>query len=66
MAMIHKCLVNNPQMMNMAQQIMSGNVNQQQFQNMLNQQMGASAPNLQVIIDTFKRTTRKWGSNCNR
>ena len=55
MAMISQMFGNNPQMMNMAQQIMSGNVNQQQFQNMLNQQMGAGAPNLQVIIDTFKR-----------
>lgn len=55
MAMISQMFGNNPQMMNMAQQIMSGNVNQQQLQNMLNQQMGAGAPNLQVIVDTFKR-----------
>ena len=55
MAMFSQMFGNNPQMMNMAQQIMSGNVNQQQLQNMLNQQMGAGAPNLQVIVDTFKR-----------
>ena len=55
MAMMSQMFGNNPQLMEMAQQIMSGKVSQEQFQNMLNQQMGAGAPNLQVIVDTFKR-----------
>lgn len=55
MAMMQQMLGNNPQMMQMAQQIMSGNVSQDQMQGMLNQQMGGKAPNIQQIMDTLKR-----------
>lgn len=55
MQMMQQMLGNNPQMMQMAQQIMSGNVNQQQMQGMLNQQMGNNAPNIQQIMDTLQR-----------
>lgn len=55
MAMMSQMFGNNPQMMEMAQQIMSGKVSQEQFQNMLNQQMGGKAPNLQGILEAINR-----------
>lgn len=54
-ALMQQIFGNNPQMMQIAQQIMSGNVNQSQLQGLLNQQMGKNAPNLQQIMDTLQR-----------
>ena len=55
MAMMSQMFGNNPQLMEMAQQIMSGKVSQEQMQNMLNKQMGGKAPNLQGILEAINR-----------